>query len=272
MSFYATLTAGSDGMIYGVKTNTINTTTKGTLEFYRDKGRDGTYGSDGWVSVTGADIAHDWGRYGQIVSGDCGVLYAVDASGQLWFFRDRAQDGTADWAYNGVGQLIKRDWGVYKHVVGGGRGILYAVDASGQLWFFRDRAQDGTVDWAYNGVGQPIKRGWGDYTQIACGGDGILYAVDTSGQLWFFRDRAQDGTADWAYNGVGQVIARGWTGYTKILGGGNGILYAARPDKLAGVPDHGGSADYLYYFRDRAQDGTQDWAFGGAGRQIGSGW
>jgi Tachylectin len=152
-------------------------------------------------------------------------------------------------------------------------GIIYAVNAAnGGLEWYPDKARDGLS--SYNSWvaqdGKQIITGWGEFTHIVSGGNGVIYAVDPSGDLLYFRDRARDGTEDWAYGGVGQQIGTGWGTFASILGGGCGIIYATTPDPLSEEPF--GSTDYMYYYRDKAQDGTQNWANSGQGQQIGSGW
>jgi hypothetical protein len=55
-------------------------------------------------------------------------------------------------------------------------------------------------------------------------------------------------------------IGSGWGDFTHLVSGGDGILYASTPD---------GS---LLFYRDMARDGTSNWAYGGTGQTIGSGW
>ena len=152
-------------------------------------------------------------------------------------------------------------------------GIMYAVNASGGLEWYRDKARDGVSgsnSWVNNGEGQQIATGWGEFTHIVSGGNGVIYAVDPGGDLLYFRDRARDGTEGWAYGGAGQQIGTGWGRCASILGGGCGTIYATTHDPLSEDPF--GSTDYMYYYRDKAQDGTQNWANSGQGQQIGSGW
>jgi hypothetical protein len=204
---------------------------------------------------------------------DEGIIYAVNASGGLEWYRDKARDGVSgsnSWVNNGEGQQIATGWGEFTHIVSGGNGVIYAVDPGGDLLYFRDRARDGTEGWAYGGAGQQIGTGWDGFQHIVGGGYGILYAVNADGNLLYYRDRARDGTEDWAYGGAGQQIGTGWGRCASILGGGCGTIYATTPDPLSEDPF--GSTDYMYYYRDKAQDGTQNWANSGQGQQIGSGW
>jgi Tachylectin len=162
MSNFPVLTADDEGIIYAV--NAAN----GRLEWYRDKARDGVSSYNSWVDQNGETIQKEgWGEFTHIVSGGNGVIYAVDPGGNLLFFRHMARDGTADWAYGGVGQQIGTGWGDFEHIVGGGCGILYAVNADGNLLYYRDRARD--ADWAYGGVGQQIGTGWGRFSSILGG-------------------------------------------------------------------------------------------------------
>ena len=262
---YRLVTADDDGNFYAIDSD-------GALNFYRDRARNGKSGFSSWADPSPQVIGSGWNDVIALISGGCGVLYAVNSVGNLMYYRDKARDGSQEWAWGGVGQTIGTGWSDFRHIVSGGNGVLYAVTATGELVYYRDEAQDGTENWAYSGTGQTIGSGWDQFTKLLTGGNGVLYAVNAAGELQFYRDRAQDGSVDWACGGVGQTIGTGWDRFANIIGGGYGILYATTPTPLAEVPLLGGSADFMYFFRDRAQDGSIDWLDGGIAQQIGSGW
>ena len=62
-----------------------------------------------------------------LFSGGDGIIYAVDADGQLLFYRDYNRDGTGDLHSPSVIGL--GGWQGMKHLFDGGGGILYAVPA-----------------------------------------------------------------------------------------------------------------------------------------------
>jgi hypothetical protein len=89
-----------------------------------------------------------------------GIIYAVDLNGDLLFYRDLAQNGTANWANGGQPQQIGTGWSQVRLAFGGYNGIIYAVNPNGDLIFFQDLAQNGTANWANGGQPQVIGGGW----------------------------------------------------------------------------------------------------------------
>jgi hypothetical protein len=97
----------------------------------------------------------------KFVTGDNqGIIYAINQAGDLLFYRDLARNGTANWAFNGVGQAIGTGWSAFTELFSGGLGIIYAISPEGSLLYYQDQAQNGTARWAYNGQGQRIGSGW----------------------------------------------------------------------------------------------------------------
>jgi hypothetical protein len=265
MSTYLQLTADDEGIIYAI--NGL-----GELNYYRDKTHDGVSGFGSWVDTAPRTIGVGWNELTKVVAGGDGILYAVNAGGELLYYRDQARDGSQNWAHGGKGQVIGTGWDGFSHIVSGGAGVLYAVNANGELLYYRDQARDGTQDWAHRGTGKVIGTGWQGFSHIASGGAGVLYAVNANGDLMFYRDEARDGTTDWSFGGAGKRIGNGWGTVVHLLGGGGGILYATTATPLPGVPHLGGSNDFMYYYRDRSQNGSQNWSNSGTAQQIGSGW
>ena len=64
-------------------------------------------GSISWAYFQ--QIGTGW-NYSYVFYGGSGVIYAVDANGDLYWFKDLAQDGSMNWANNGVGQKIASGW------------------------------------------------------------------------------------------------------------------------------------------------------------------
>jgi hypothetical protein len=97
----------------------------GRLLFFRDKTQDGTgdvanpsvIGQGGWQNMR---FLFSGGE-----SGDIGILYAVDESGRLLFFRDKTQDGTGEVGNSSV--IGQGGWQNMRFLFSGGNGILYAV-------------------------------------------------------------------------------------------------------------------------------------------------
>lgn len=215
-------------------------------------------GSGTWANGrVGQRIGTDWGRFTRIVAGGGGVIYAVDAAGDLFFYHDLARDGTANWAA-GSGQKIGNDWAQFTAIASGDDGVLYAVTPTGDLRYYRDLARDGTANWG-PGSGQIIGTGWNLFADVLSGGGGVLYAITPGGVLRYYRDLARDGTGNWA-PGSGQQIGSGWNVFDLVTGAGDGVLYGFRTD------------GFLLWYRDLARDGTPSWAASGIGRRIASGW
>ncbi|NOT83577.1 MAG: hypothetical protein HOP02_02110, partial [Methylococcaceae bacterium] len=201
----------------------------------------------------------DEAMYFKFITSDVnGIIYAIKSNGDLLYFKDQALDGTANWAYSGVGQQIGNGWDGFLRVFSGGNGVIYAIAQNGDLFYYRDLAQNGSWNWG-SGSGQKIASGWGDFRHVFSGGGGIIYAIQSNGDLLYFKDQAQDGTANWAFSAVGQQIGNGWDGFLRVFSGGNGIIYA--------IAQNGD----VFYYRDLAQNGSWNWS-NGLGQKIASGW
>jgi hypothetical protein len=194
---------------------------------------------------------------GQVFSGGAGNIYAIAANGDLYWYKDWAQDGNASWANQGAGQRIGNGWN-FRHVFSGGGGIIYAIDLNGNLFWYKDLAQDGNINWANHGTGQMIGNGW-NFRQVFGGDAGAIYAIAANGDLYWYKDWARDGNANWANQGSGQRIGNGWN-FRQVLSGGGGVIYA--------IANNGD----LYWYKDLAQNGTANWANAGTGQMIGNGW
>jgi hypothetical protein len=145
-----------------------------------------------------------------VITDNGGTIYTVTTDGDLLFFKDRARNGTSDWAFDGQGQVIGFGWADFRHVFAGGDGIIYAITTDGDLLFYKDLARDGTQSWAFDGIGQPIDIGWAVFSQASSGGEGVIYGLTPDGFLLFYKDLARNGTSDWAFGGAGQIINSGW--------------------------------------------------------------
>jgi hypothetical protein len=109
-----------------------------------------------------------------------------------------------------------------------------------------------------------IDSGWGDVTQIfaepftGLQPTGTVFAIDTAGELTAYT---VDSSTPEPTLSAGTVIGTGWNNFTHVTYAGNGVFYAVRGD---------GS---LFWYQDLDVAGrTADWANGGAGAIIGTGW
>ena len=107
----------------------------------------------------GQSIGNGW-NFADVFSGGDGVIYAIASTGDLFYYRDEARNGTFGWAFNGAGQRIGRGWNGFWTVFSGGGGIVYAITTSGDLLYYRDEARNGTFNWSFDGIGQRIGNGW----------------------------------------------------------------------------------------------------------------
>jgi hypothetical protein len=80
-------------------------------------------------------------------------------NGDLYWYKDLTQDGTASWANGGAGKRIGSGWNS-RYVFSGDGGVIYAIDLNGDLYWYKDLAQDGTANWANGGTGSQIGTGW----------------------------------------------------------------------------------------------------------------
>jgi hypothetical protein len=88
--------AGGSGVLY-VKDPS------GTLTWYRHS--DSLGGSPSWANNgTGRPIGSGWNGFARIGSVGAGVIFARDASGSMWWYREvDPLGGSATWANNGAG-------------------------------------------------------------------------------------------------------------------------------------------------------------------------
>lgn len=213
-------------------------------------------GSSAWTQQV---IGSGWGGL-NVVSGGSGVLYAIDSSGVLrWYKDDNFTGGVAAWD-PASGSVIGIGWAGFTVVVSGGQGVIYAVDASGNLHWYRYLGSGSSL-WASNS-GAVIGSGWNLPSKIVAGGSGVIYTVNSSGALsWYMHQDPQGGTASWANAGTGKQIGSGWSGFTKIGSTGGGVLFAR---------DTTGRLDW---YRDTDPlGGSGSWANQGFGVSEGTGW
>lgn len=214
-------------------------------------------GASGWKQQI---VGSGWGGL-NVFSGGSGVLFTLDSSGDLrWYKDDGFAGGAASWD-PGSGTVIGTGWSRFAQVFSGGQGVIYAIDASGDLYWYRYTGTAGSTAWA-PGSGSVIGNSWGGLTSVLSGGDGIVFALDASGTLYWYRDQdPETSSAAWANGGVGAVVGDGWSRFGRIGSVGGGVLFAW--DASGG----------LWWYRDTDPlGGTASWANGGAGVNEGSGW
>jgi hypothetical protein len=169
------------------------------------------------VPNQGATIGTDWGRFTQVFSGGDGILYAVDAIGDLRWYKDTHRDGTLmDGHVPNQGAIIGIGWNMYTTVISCGDGVIFGRDTAGNLAWYKDLARNGTSKWDPRSA----KVAWGfdptSYPRLFSGGikadgDVVIYAIDSRDGLRFYSWREHAGSAPTRNNnGVGLPIGPGW--------------------------------------------------------------
>jgi hypothetical protein len=246
-------TFAGDGVMYAV-------TQAGLLLFYQDQRMDGTSNGvtgEGWAPTGGNQVGCGWGTMQQLIGGENGMLYAVNAAGQLVWYQDLFRDGTRNscagqggWNNAGGGDMSPGfSWTGYQHIFYGGNGILYAIDPSGNLRFCRDSGSNHQVSAPCPIIGV----GWSGLRDIfSSGAPGVIYAINQNGDLLYFRDLLRNGTNNVNSGWVGPLpVGNGWQGAYKVYGGAinssiypQGVIYAIQPN------------GDLNWYQDYYQDGS----------------
>lgn len=198
-----TVVSGGSGTLFAIDT-------QGNLRWYQDTGFAGIGGA-AWNPASGSAIGTGWGGLTAVTSGGQGVIYAVDSSGRLHWYRYLGTNGSNSWD-PASGAVIGTGWNGLQ-IVGSGSGIIYAVNSSGVLFWYRHLdPTGGTASWADSGVGQQIGTGWA-FTATGSMGGGVLLARDSTGALrWYRHTDPLGGTAAWANSGIGVSQGAGWDG------------------------------------------------------------
>jgi hypothetical protein len=89
-------------------------------------------------------IGTGWGGFSTVASGGQVVIYAVDASGSLHWYRYLGS-GLPVGASNS-GTVIGTGWNTASIIVAGGSGVIYTVNSSGDLsWYLHQDPLGGTA-------------------------------------------------------------------------------------------------------------------------------
>jgi hypothetical protein len=213
---------GGNGILYTIDA-------AGNLRWYKDTHRDGTPATaSGAPSFdapnNGAVIGSGWESFTQVFSGGDGVLYTVDALGNLHWYKDTHRDGTPVTATGAPSfdapnntAIIGLGWNIYTTVISTGNGVIFGRDTAGDLWWYKDLARNGTDNWDSRS-GTKIGSGFdpGSFPHLFSGGvnaagDTVIYAVDSRNELRFYSVREHVGSAPTFHNnGVGSPIGPGW--------------------------------------------------------------
>lgn len=148
------ITASPDGTIYVIFPS-------GELRWYKDICRNGTpFTPSCWHSSSGTTIGSGWASAPWVIADEDGVIYLIDAAGQLKWYRHRGPISFPAWTWDAnSGSTIGWGWNTPPQVFSGRAGILYIVDRDGNLRWYQDTNRLGQFGWAANS-GAIIKAGW----------------------------------------------------------------------------------------------------------------
>jgi hypothetical protein len=105
---FTDVTSGGNGNIYAVAPS-------GYLNWYKDTHQDGS-GIVGGVATSfdapneGSVIGSGWNIFTQVIDGGGGILYGIDPTGNLFFYQDTHQDGSAGSFITLEGNVIATGW------------------------------------------------------------------------------------------------------------------------------------------------------------------
>ena len=176
----------------------------------------------GWQGST--PVVGDWNGDGKTEIG----VFAADASGQGWWYRD--VNGNGYWDATDTAAKVPFGWQGSTPAVGDWNGDgksevgVFAADATGQGWWYRD--VNGNGYWDRTDAAAKIGYGWQGSTPVAgdLNGDGRaevgVFAADATGQSWWYRD--VNGNGYWDGTDAAAKVAYGWQGSTPVVGRWNG--------------------------------------------------
>jgi N,N-dimethylformamidase len=217
---FTTVLANSDGQIYALRPD-------GTLLWYRYILSNSTTGAGSWAAGSGSVIGNGFNRFARIFGGWGGVVYGLDAAGDMYWYRYAAGNGTNAWGAN-TGALIGSGWNEYPWLMADPDGVIYGVQQGGNLNWWRynvPNVNTGIGAWANGGSAITIGNGWGDVGQKVAWSNtsGAIYAVvldtaqvpKTDNLLTWFRlqnSETVDSSGVAWYNGANAVtVGNGFT-------------------------------------------------------------
>lgn len=218
---FTNVLAGSDGEFFAFHAD-------GTLYWYRYVLSDSNTGAGGWASASGSVIGTGFNHYKRIFGGFDNVLYCEDDSGNLFWYRYSAGNGSVGWANGGKPLQIGTGWKVYPFVWADPSGVIFGIHQDSTLYWWRRVVQNsstGAGAWANGGNAIAVGAGWGSDSQITFWSNtsGVVYAInlDTSVDpgtdntlMWYHLLSSQNidtAGASWVNNGSGIQVGSGFT-------------------------------------------------------------
>jgi hypothetical protein len=207
----------------------------------------------GFPEGVSGDMAYDpQQRFLNFVPGGNGIIYAIQADGNLYWYRHiNWTTGTpASWANSGNGRLIGTAWQKFRFVLAAADGQLFAFLPNGDLLWYRyilSNINTGAGTW-HSASGTRIGTQW-NFPRVIGGWNNVFYAQEGNGNLRWYRYTGTNGSFSWAANS-GSTIGTKWQPYVQLFADPNGVIYGTR---------HGSALRWFRYLG----SGTFNWANGG---------
>ncbi|MDI3403979.1 N,N-dimethylformamidase beta subunit family domain-containing protein [Streptomyces cavernicola] len=197
-------------------------------------------------------MAYDWQqRFLNLVPGGNGIIYAIQADGNLYWYRHIGwSSGTTSWANSGQGRLIGTSWQKFRFVLAAADGQIFACLPNGDLLWYRyilSNSTTGAGSW-HSASGRRIGTQW-NFPRVIGGWNNVLYAEDGNGDLRWYKYTGTNGSFSWAANS-GSKIGTQWHTYTQLFADPNGVIFGTR---------HGSALGWFRYLG----NGEFNWANGG---------
>lgn len=203
-------------------------------------------------------------RFLTLVPGGSGIFYAIQADGQLlWYRHSGWATGAVTWAASG-GRVIGSGWAQFVTVLAAADGQIFALRADGTLLWYRYILSDsntGAGSW-HPASGSVIGSGFNRFTRLIGGWDGVLYGLDANGDMYWYRYTAGNGTPGWGAN-TGAHIGSGWNKYQWLSADPDGVIFGVQ---------RGGLLAWWRYIVTNTATGPGTWANSGKAVAIGAGW
>ena len=203
-------------------------------------------------------------RFIQLVPGGNGIIYAIQADGQLLWYRHTGwQTGANTWANGGAPRTIGTGWNRFVTVLANSDGQIFGFMADGTCRWYKYQVSNlstGAGTWAGGGTGPVIGSGFDGFPRIIGGWNGEFLCIDNAGDLYWFQYLAGNGSGAenaWADNGLPQQVGSGWLPMKRAWAEDSGVVYATRQDNS------------LVWFRHL---GGTSWANGGTPVTVGQNW
>jgi hypothetical protein len=168
----------------------------------------------------------DWSKYVSVTAAiDSPVVYAMDAAGDLFWFRHEGfREGSDRWLGP---KKVGNGWTMFDKIVAGEDGVIYGRLPDGRLRWQRHLGHtDGSFSWT---DAKFVAKDWQEYTDILAGESGVLYGIKPNGDLiWHRHDGHETGEDDWE-SVEGHRVGTGWNGLT-VRSAGNGVIYVISPE------------------------------------------